>query len=172
MARIVIGIGSNVKPEENLRSCAELLRELFPEIVFSSVYETAPVGPADQPAFLNAVARFESKESAAAIAEKLRGIERKLKKNLPYPQGPRTIDLDLLLYGNEHIETSDLTIPHPRMHERKFVLEPLCDVIDPQERHPVLQRTWQELLGEMKGQVVNRIDNIERSAGSRTRAAG
>lgn len=147
---VFVGLGSNIDPETNLRAAAKRLRELFPTIIFSSVYRTAPLHEEEQPAFLNAVARFKTGERPEAALEGLQHIERELRKNPPFRFGPRTIDLDLLLYNNRTVNIPDrqLIIPHPRMHERRFVLEPLCELVDKTGRHPVLGGTWGELLKE------------------------
>ena len=100
----------------------------------------------DQAPFLNAVAKFETEESPEKVLKVLQSMEVKLKKNPPHKYGPRTIDLDLLLYGKEHIDQEGIEVPHPRMHERRFVLEPLCELIDPQKKHPQYGETWIELL--------------------------
>lgn len=88
----------------------------------------------------------------------LREVEFKLKKNPPFKFGPRTIDLDLLLYDDEVIEDDDLTVPHPRMHERKFVLEPLCELIDQKSMHPILNKSWISLLEEIQDQDCTRME--------------
>ena len=147
MPRTYIALGSNIDPEDNLKAASILLREKFPDIRFSSVYRTAPLEHTKQADFLNATATFESAASPEEILLVLSHIELHLKKNPPFRFGPRTIDLDLLLYGDT-VLSGALTIPHPRMHERRFVLEPLNDLLDPQTRHPVLGKTWAELLQE------------------------
>jgi 2-amino-4-hydroxy-6-hydroxymethyldihydropteridine diphosphokinase len=98
---VYIGIGSNVDPESNLKAAARLLRASFPGIAFSSVYETAPMYEEDQPTFLNAVAKFKTEQTVHDVHAVLVRIEKQLKKNSPKKYGPRTIDVDLLLYGNE-----------------------------------------------------------------------
>lgn len=146
MVSIYISLGSNISPEQNLTAAASMLRKSFPGIRFSSVYQTKARDVEDQPDFLNAVAAFESEESPQQIHEKLVSIEQTLKKNPPFRSGPRTIDLDLLLYGDEVINTSSLTVPHSRMHERRFVLEPLSKLLDSTQKHPISGKTWKELL--------------------------
>lgn len=103
----------------------------------------------DQEEFLNAVAIIQTDQTPDAIASTLRTIEHALKKEPPFRFGPRTIDLDLLLYGTLVMGREShaaLTIPHPRMHERRFVLEPLCELINVQELHPQKKKQWSELL--------------------------
>ncbi len=118
------------------------------------------MGYTDQADFLNAVALIETDESAQTIKDTLTDIERQLGKATPFENGPRTIDLDLLLYGDETIQTETLTIPHPRMHERRFVLEPLCELIDPTLRHPILKISWQQLLQTVGVQPVEKREAI------------
>lgn len=127
---VFIGIGSNIDAENNLKAASAMLRLRWPDTRFSSVYKTAAREVTDQADFLNAVAEIETDESPEAIAQTLQSIEHDLKKAPPFKYGPRTIDLDLLLYGDRTIQTSDLTVPHPRMRERRFVLEPLSE-LDP-----------------------------------------
>ncbi len=146
MTTVYVGMGSNIDPEKNLKTAAEKLRAQFPVIKFSSVYSSSPQNETNQPDFLNAVAEIETDESLQQLAEKLQSIERELKKATPYRFGPRTIDLDILLYGELISEDSELTIPHPRMHERRFVLEPLVELAEKNLMHPVLKKTIGELL--------------------------
>ncbi len=133
-----------------------MLRKRWPALRFSSVYRTAPVEVEEQPAFLNAVGIFETEESPTAIQQELRTIEQSLGKSPPFRFGPRTIDLDLLLYGDVILQGKELMIPHPKMHERRFVLGPLCELIEPAALHPVLRESWQILLNKTEDQVVSR----------------
>ena len=98
----------------------------------SSLRETDPVGVADQPPFLNGAAEIETVLSPRALLERLLAVERELGRDRSAERrwGPRTIDLDLLLYGDEIVADRDLRVPHPRLHERRFVLEPLAE-LDP-----------------------------------------
>lgn len=127
--RVTIGLGSNIDAEKNMSSAAKLLRETWAKIQFSSVFQSAPRHITDQPEFLNAAAVFESNESPESIRGILNVIEKTLKKSIEERFGPRTIDLDMLLYGKEMVRDENLIIPHPRMHERRFVLEPLSELI-------------------------------------------
>jgi len=138
-----------------MKDCAERLRALWPLITFSSVYRTAAREVVDQDNFLNAVAVFDSDESPQEILTELQTIEEELHKALPYRFGPRTIDLDILLYEgitrNQKPETRNhLVIPHPRMHTRRFVLEPLCELTD--------QESWKELLKKTMNQQCERTE--------------
>jgi 2-amino-4-hydroxy-6-hydroxymethyldihydropteridine diphosphokinase len=125
-----IGLGANLGDREaNLRSAVGRLDDLGPLRV-SSFRETDPVGVTEQPRFVNAVAELETDLGASSLLERLLEIERDLGRDRSREQrwGPRTIDLDLLLYGNEVIDEPGLTVPHPRLAERRFVLEPLHEL--------------------------------------------
>jgi 2-amino-4-hydroxy-6-hydroxymethyldihydropteridine diphosphokinase len=115
----------------------------------SSVYETAPVDFLEQPAFLNMVAELEgdSLPSPEQLLARLLRIEYALGRRREIQRGPRTIDLDLLLYGDERRSTAFLTLPHPRLEERRFVLVPLAE-LRPHLWHPLRQRTIVELLAQ------------------------
>ena len=138
-ATAYIGLGSNLGDRERYlrRALAALAREPQIEVeAVSEVRETDPVGLVDQPRFLNAVARLATTLPPRALLERLLAVERTLGRRRTGPRfGPRTIDLDLLLYGHESLAEPGLEIPHPRMHERRFVLEPLFE-LDPSLRIP------------------------------------
>lgn len=117
----------------------------------SKIYETEPLGFADQPWFLNAVVAVDTELSARALLAILQEIELKLGKATPFLNGPRTLDLDMLLYGDEVIDGPTLVVPHPRMHERAFVLRPLADVAG-HVVHPTIGKAIRELLIELDDQ--------------------
>jgi len=133
--RAFVGLGSNLGDREAtlVRAVEELGRLPETEVVAVSRFrDTAPVGYVDQPRFLNGAAELATGLAAPALLAELLRIERELgrdRRSVP-PQGPRTLDLDLLLYGEEEIRRPGLEVPHPRLHERAFVLEPLFD-LDP-----------------------------------------
>ncbi len=134
MTRAYVGLGANLGDREAmLRSAVEQLRA-EPGVrvtAVSTFLDTAPVGIVDQPRFLNAAAAVETDLGARELLDGLLGIERRLGRNRAGPRfGPRTIDLDLLLYGDEQIDEPGLQVPHPRLHERLFALEPLAE-LDP-----------------------------------------
>jgi 2-amino-4-hydroxy-6-hydroxymethyldihydropteridine diphosphokinase len=130
MPRIFVGLGSNLGDRErNLREAVERLRKIG-AVRLSTLRDTDPVGVADQPNFLNAVAELSSELPARELLDRLLEIERELGRDRTKEErwGPRTIDLDLLLYGDEVIDEPGLTLPHPRLAERRFVLEPLHEL--------------------------------------------
>ena len=133
MTRAFVGLGSNLGDREAtiLRALARLQDEPELRLVrVSSLRETEPVGYVDQPQFLNGVAELETELPARDLLTRLLAIERELGRTRGEgpPLGPRTIDLDLLLYGEDTIAEAGLQVPHPRMHVRRFVLEPLAEV--------------------------------------------
>jgi 2-amino-4-hydroxy-6-hydroxymethyldihydropteridine diphosphokinase len=135
VTRAFVGLGSNLGDREAtiLRALARLQDEPELRIVrVSSLRETEPVGYVDQPQFLNGVAELETELPARDLLTRLLAIERELGRTRGEGPtlGPRTIDLDLLLYGEETIAEAGLQVPHPRMHERRFALEPLAE-LDP-----------------------------------------
>ena len=158
MNTVYIGIGSNIDAENNLQKCAELLRESHERIHFSSVYKTAARDVEDQEDFLNAVCKVETDTAPSDVHNALQAIEQQLGKKLEYAKGPRTIDLDILLYEDEMIEAVDLQIPHPSMHERRFVLEPLCEVLDAETIFPGSATSIGELLEKTLDQDCEKVD--------------
>lgn len=146
MPTAYVGLGSNLGDREgNLGRALELLEDLGP-VRASSIRETDPVGVVDQPKFLNAVAELETELPPRELLERLLAIERRLGRDRAVERrwGPRTIDLDLLLYGEETVDEPGLSVPHPRLAERTFVLEPLHE-LDPELTLPD-GRTIRELL--------------------------
>lgn len=129
--RAAIALGSNLEdPEAQLRSAFEELGALPATKLLqrSRIYRTRPVGFADQPDFLNACALVETSLAPRALLDALLAIERRHGRVRTVRNGPRTLDLDIILYGDARIDEPDLKIPHPRAREREFVLEPLRDV--------------------------------------------
>jgi 2-amino-4-hydroxy-6-hydroxymethyldihydropteridine diphosphokinase len=131
--RAFVGLGSNLGDrEKTLRRAVDELRRLRDTEVraVSSFRDTAPVGYVDQPRFLNGAVELETHLAPLDLLQELLRIERELGRDRGQspPQGPRTADLDLLLYGQERIREPGLEVPHPRLHERRFALEPLFDL--------------------------------------------
>ena len=127
-----VGIGANLGDREGtLRRALRLLgdRDGVTVVAVSSLRETAPVGYLDQPSFLNGAARLETELSPRELLGALLDVERELGRDRSGPRfGPRTVDLDLLLYGGVELDEPRLVVPHPRLHERRFVLEPLAEL--------------------------------------------
>ena len=132
MPLVYVGLGSNLGDREQTIRGALARIEADPEIdvvAVSSLRETDPVGYADQPKFVNGAAALRTELSPKALLERLLQIERELGRERSGPRyGPRTIDVDLLLYGSEEVDEPGLRIPHPRLAEREFVLEPLAEL--------------------------------------------
>ena len=125
----IIALGSNIgEPRENLDLAIALLREATEVIKVSSYYVTKPVGYEDQPDFVNAVCIIESELPAIELLNMLHGIEKAMGRERTIKWGPRTIDLDIIQYGSLLSNSPELTLPHPRAHERKFVLEPWLEI--------------------------------------------
>ena len=141
-----LSLGSNVGDREsNLRQAITLVEQLGKVTAVSSFYETEPVEFTAQPWFLNAALALKSSLPPRELMAALLKIEQALGRQRTQPKGPRTIDLDLLLIADEIIDSPELTIPHPAMHERRFVLEPLAEIA-PEAKHSLLKKTMRELL--------------------------
>ena len=123
----------------------------------SSIWETEPQERRDQPWFLNLVLEAETSLMPRQLLARVQKIERRLGRKRLAPKGPRTIDIDILLYGKFVIESPELVVPHLKLAERRFVLEPMCELA-PELRHPVLRRTMRELLAGTLGQAVRRVN--------------
>jgi 2-amino-4-hydroxy-6-hydroxymethyldihydropteridine diphosphokinase len=126
-----VGIGSNLGDREgNLRQAVELLsaEDGIDVVALSEIRETDPVGPVEQGPFLNGAVRIETDLAPRELLERLLAVEERLGRVRRERWGPRTIDLDLLLYGDDVVDEPGLTVPHPRLHERRFALEPLSDL--------------------------------------------
>ncbi|HEV2116574.1 MAG TPA: 2-amino-4-hydroxy-6-hydroxymethyldihydropteridine diphosphokinase [Terriglobales bacterium] len=140
-----LSLGSNLGDREaNLRAAIERLAVVGEVTAVSSFYETEPVDFTRQPWFLNCAVGVQTEKMPKQFLAALQGIEKAMGRQRTQPKGPRVIDLDILLFGNSIVDTAGLTIPHPALHERRFVLEPLAEIA-PEQRHPVFKRTVREL---------------------------
>jgi 2-amino-4-hydroxy-6-hydroxymethyldihydropteridine diphosphokinase len=155
---VYLSLGSNVGDRAgHLNAAIDRLRALGKVVAVSSFYETEPVEFTAQPWFLNCAVRLDTEKMPEQLLAGLLDIERQLGRRRGRDKGPRIIDLDILLFGDLIIKEQGLTIPHPAMHERRFVLEPLVGIA-PDVRHPVLKQTARELLDALlPGQAVRKI---------------
>ena len=158
MKTVYLGIGSNVgNREENLRQAIERLASSDLRVTRQSpVYETEPVEFTAQRWFLNQVIEAETSLFPMQLLMRIGKIERELGRVRTVAKGPRTIDIDILLYGKAVIHSAQLNVPHPRMAERRFVLAPLADLA-PDLRHPVTHRSIREMLDAAPASVIRQL---------------
>lgn len=141
-----LSLGSNQGDRrQNLEAALQHLRELGELASVSSFYETEPVGVTRQEWFLNCAAALETELMPRQLLARVLAIEKSMGRRRTKIKGPRTIDIDIVLFGNAVVKTANLIIPHPAMHQRRFVLAPLAEIA-PAARHPVLKRSVRELL--------------------------
>ena len=158
MKTVYLGLGSNLGDREAMLEAAVCALE-SPRLHVrrvSPVYETEPMDVPGQHWFLNQVAEAETDLFPLQLLHRTTKVEARLGRRRLAPKGPRTIDIDILLFGNSVVTTPVLEIPHPRFRDRRFVLAPLADLA-PDLRDPVTRKTVRELLGEVRGQAVRKI---------------
>ncbi len=155
---VYLSLGSNLGDRAaNLRVAIEKLATLGAVEAVSAFYETEPVEFAAQPWFLNCAAKLNTEKMPRQLIFGILSLERSMGRQRVQKNGPRTIDVDILLFGSSVIDTASLTVPHPKLHERRFVLEPLAEIA-PEVRHPVFKRTMRELRDALSaGQAVRRV---------------
>ena len=159
---VYLGLGSNLGDRKtNLEKALQLLGQRLTIRQVSSLYQTEPVGNKEQPMFFNAVCRAETDLGPLQLLSLIKGIEAALGRVPSFAGGPRSIDVDILLYGDLSMETADLTIPHPRMAERAFVLIPLLE-LTPELVHPVSGESVKDLVVAVQGQQgVEKVGELE-----------
>ncbi|GAB4522785.1 MAG: 2-amino-4-hydroxy-6-hydroxymethyldihydropteridine diphosphokinase [Anaerolineales bacterium] len=154
LSHVFLSIGSNLGDRAaNLQAAIQALSPWVQVQASSHVYETAPWGYTDQPAFLNMALSGPTHLPPRRLLAVLKGIEMRLGRRSTFRYGPRVIDLDIIFYDDLCLDTPCLSIPHPRMHQRAFVLVPLCDIA-PQWMHPRLHKTVRALRAEISSQEV------------------
>jgi 2-amino-4-hydroxy-6-hydroxymethyldihydropteridine diphosphokinase len=152
-----LALGSNLGDRSrNLRRAIEKLAAPDLHIIReSSVYETEPHGLRDQPWFLNQVIEIATTLFPRQLLSRVKRLEREMGRVPTVRNGPRLIDIDILLYADATVRAADLEIPHPRLAERRFVLEPLAELV-PELRHPRTSRTVSEMLADVRNQAIRR----------------
>jgi 2-amino-4-hydroxy-6-hydroxymethyldihydropteridine diphosphokinase len=160
MHTVYLGLGSNQSdPISQIKNATDLIEKIETSKIIkkSSLYESLPVGYLDQPNFINQVISLQTSLSAAELFERFQQIEFQLKRVKKIVNGPRTIDIDILLFNQEIILTNDLTIPHPRMLDRAFVMIPLLE-IEPNILIPKISNL-KEILGKLDKKTLTKIDD-------------
>ena len=162
---VYLSLGSNVGDREaNLRAAVGKLKEVGKVVAVSSSYETEPVEVTAQPWFLNCAVKFDTEKMPRQLISAILAIEQSMGRQRKQPKGPRTIDIDILFFGSSIIDIPSLTVPHPHLHERRFVLEPLAEIA-PDVRHPIFKRTIRELRERLPaGQMVKKLTNSRLSS--------
>ena len=155
-----LSLGSNIgNREAHLRDAQDRLTALGRVAAVSSFYETEPVEFTEQPWFLNCAVEIRTELTAQELMTAILGIEKSMGRQREQKKGPRIIDIDILLFGDAVLDSAEVTIPHPAMHERRFVLEPLAEIA-PEARHPVLNKMIRELRDALpSGAMVRKLKN-------------
>ena len=160
---ILVAIGSNLNsksfgsPEQNCNAAIDMLRKYFEVTQFSSLYKTEPIPKSEQPWFVNCIVNIKSKISPSRILDTLLEIELQFGRKRNRKNEARVIDLDLIAYNSLIVKSLKLTLPHPRMHLRKFVIQPICD-INKNWIHPISKKKAFEILKELANQKISNIN--------------
>ena len=162
---VYLSLGSNLGDREaNLRTAIEKLGEFGNIAAISSFYETEPVEVTAQPWFVNCAVKLDTEKMPRQLISAILALEQSMGRQGKQQKGPRTIDIDVLLFGSSVIEIPSLTIPHPHLHERRFVLEPLAEIA-PDARHPIFKRSMRELRDALPpGQTVRKLSPAQLSS--------
>lgn len=161
---VYLSLGSNVGDRAaQIADAIDRLRAVGQVVAASSLYETSPVENTNQPWFLNAVVQLETVLDPERLMGLLLGIERAMGRERTTPKGPRTIDLDILLYDDREVHTATVDVPHPALHHRRFVLTPLAELA-PNIKHPTLHLTAAQLLDRLPEADVVRVYSAPPSA--------
>ena len=154
---VYLSLGSNLGDQKaNLEDAISRLSRLGDVVAASSFYETEPVEVTAQPWFLNCAVKLDTEKMPRQLLKGILDLEREMGRRRTQSKGPRNIDIDILLFGNSIVQTKGLTIPHPALHERRFVLEPLAEIA-PEVRHPVFKKTIREMRDALSaGQAVRK----------------
>lgn len=149
MITVYLALGANVGDARgNINQAVELLNQKLTNVRSAPIYTTKAVGYTDQPDFLNTAVSAETDLSPEQLLKFVKDIEKKIGRVWRFRWGPREIDIDIILYGDQVFKNNDLEIPHPRFRDRDFVLKPLCD-LDPEAIDPVTNKTVRKLLEEL-----------------------
>ena len=164
LSKVYLGLGSNLGDRRgNIGRAVDMLRRLSGDVTVSSLYETSPQGFSGQPWFINAACRLWTRLSPFELLACLKDIQAGLGSPRAFANGPRALDIDVLLYGRRVFETPSLTVPHPLMARREFVLAPLAEIA-PHLRHPVTNETVGSLLSGLTASSPKRLASLSVAA--------